>query len=140
MALVNSNFYRPQTKFAKVMFLHLSVILSTGGGGACVAGGACVGGRGVRGRRACVAEGGVCMAGGYAWQWGCAWQGMCVAGRHAWQGGHVWQGGMHGRGGVHGRGHTCHTCPLPPTLRDTHPTGMHHCLFCFRLIISFLPM
>ena len=26
------NFYRPQTKFAKVMFLHVSVILSTGGG------------------------------------------------------------------------------------------------------------
>ena len=26
------NFYRPQTKFAKVMFLHLSVILFTGGG------------------------------------------------------------------------------------------------------------
>ena len=25
--------YRPQTKFAKVMFLHMSVILSTGGGG-----------------------------------------------------------------------------------------------------------
>ena len=24
-------FYHPQTKFAKVMFLHLSVILSTGG-------------------------------------------------------------------------------------------------------------
>ena len=25
-------YYRPQTKFAKVMFLHVSVILSTGGG------------------------------------------------------------------------------------------------------------
>ena len=31
--LVNSYHYRPQTKFAKVMFLHLSVILITGGGG-----------------------------------------------------------------------------------------------------------
>ena len=31
-----SSFYRPQTKFAKVMFLQVSVILSTGGGGACV--------------------------------------------------------------------------------------------------------
>ena len=32
--------YRLQTKFAKVMFLHVSVILSTGGGGilACIAG------------------------------------------------------------------------------------------------------
>ena len=28
-----SYFYRPQTKFAMVMFLHLSVILFTGGGG-----------------------------------------------------------------------------------------------------------
>ena len=27
-----SHHYRPQTKFAKVMFLHLSVILFTGGG------------------------------------------------------------------------------------------------------------
>ena len=35
-------FYRPQTKFAKVMFLHVSVILSGGGGAAipaCIAGG-----------------------------------------------------------------------------------------------------
>ena len=30
------HFYRPQTKFAKVMFLHVSVILSTGGGSASV--------------------------------------------------------------------------------------------------------
>ena len=29
---LGSNFYRPQTKFAKVMFLHVSVILSRGGG------------------------------------------------------------------------------------------------------------
>ena len=28
-----SHFYRPQTKFAKVMFLHVSVIMSTGVGG-----------------------------------------------------------------------------------------------------------
>ena len=31
---LGSNFYRPQTKFAKVMFLHVSVILSRGGGSA----------------------------------------------------------------------------------------------------------
>ena len=54
-------FYRPQTKFAKVMFLQVSVILSTGG--ACVVG---PGGRvwllrGVRG----------CSGGGCAWLlWG----------------------------------------------------------------------
>ena len=32
MAKLLVYFYRPQTKFAKVMFLHLSVILFTGGG------------------------------------------------------------------------------------------------------------
>ena len=65
-------FYRPQTKFAKVMFLQVSVILSTGGGGmrggyrgaACVValGGACM-----------VAPGGACVVapGGHAWLlWG----------------------------------------------------------------------
>ena len=31
---LGSNFYRPQTKFAKVMFLHVSVILSRRGGSA----------------------------------------------------------------------------------------------------------
>ena len=36
----NVYFYRPQTKFEKVMFLHVSVILSTGGAiPACIAGG-----------------------------------------------------------------------------------------------------
>ena len=48
--LLGSIFYRPQRKFAKVMFLHMSVILSTGGGGipACIAGGipACFAGLG----------------------------------------------------------------------------------------------
>ena len=71
-------YYRPQKKFAKVMFLQVSVILSTRGGGwrawqgdvcgrgrACVAGG-CVMGGGMRGRRG-----------------------------HAWHGGHVWLGGGH---------------------------------------------
>ena len=64
----SSFFYRSQTKFAKVMFLHVSIIMSTG--------------------RACV--GGVCMAGGvrgrgHAWQ-GVRGRGACVAG-----GGHVCQ-------------------------------------------------
>ena len=73
MVLVNSNFYRPQTKFAKVMFFHLSVILSTGGrawqeghvcgGRVCMAGGHVWQGGGMCGRGACMAEG-VCMAGG----------------------------------------------------------------------------
>ena len=60
------NIYRPQTKFAKVMFLQVSVILSTGGG---VRG--CSGGRGMRGcsgGHAWLLPGGVhgCSGGGHA--------------------------------------------------------------------------
>ena len=63
------NFYRPLTKFAKVMFLQVSV---------CPQGGGVHGG------------GRVCVAGGHAWQGcvhgrGCAWQGACTAGGRAWQ-------------------------------------------------------
>ena len=69
---VLSNYYRSQTKFVKVMFLHVSVILSTGG---------------------------TCMVGGHVWQGACmaggvrggghAWQGACMAGGHVWQEGCV---------------------------------------------------
>ena len=91
------NFYRPQTKFAKVMFLQVSVILSTGGGMCGCSGGGCVvaprgghawlpGGHvwlllgGMHGcsRRVCViAPGGACVAAR-----GCAWL--------LWGGGHAW--------------------------------------------------
>ena len=81
---VTFSYYRPQTKFAKVMFLHLSVILFTRG---CTWQGACVAGRGVRG-------------GGRAWWEGFAWQGACMARGHAWQGAY-----MAGEGGMHGGGH-----------------------------------
>ena len=92
------DFYRPQTKFAKVMFSQVSV---------CPRVGHVHDRMGVCGR-------GACMAGGHAWQ------GVCVAGRHGrrgmcggghvlWGGGHVWQGDMYGgvaciAGGMHGRG------------------------------------
>ena len=74
--------YRPQTKFAKVMFLQVSVILSTGG-------------------EACVAARGGCawlLPGGHAWLPGgtcvVAPGGVCVVA----PGGHAWLlgGGMHG--------------------------------------------
>ena len=99
LLLTTTFYYRPQTKFAKVMFLHLSVSHSVHRGGACVA----------RGR----AWQGVCMARG-AYMAG----GTCMAG-----GGHVWQEGMHGRGHVWGRegvcmagGCACHAHP-PDTMR-----------------------
>ena len=74
----NNYYYRPQTKFAKVMFLQVSVILSTGGacmvawGGmvACVVapGGACVvTPRGVGGMRGCSRGACVVALGGCAW-------------------------------------------------------------------------
>ena len=48
LCVISFHYYHPQMKFAKVMFLHVSVILSTGGwvGGipACIAGGAGLGG------------------------------------------------------------------------------------------------
>ena len=67
--------YRPQTKFAKVMFLHLSV--NRGGmhgrGVACMARGACMAGGGMHCR-------GACMVGGCAWLGGVNGRGACVAG------------------------------------------------------------
>ena len=66
--MCNGCYYRPQTKFAKVMFLQVSVCPHGGvrGRGVCMVGGACMVG--------------VCMLGGHAW-WG-----VCMA------------GGMHGGG------------------------------------------
>ena len=89
-------YYRPQTKFAKVMFLHLSVSHSVHrGGGACVvAGGACVVVGGRRGCGGCAWLQGVCMVAG-----GCAWlQGVCMVAGDV----HGCGGDMHGCGGMHG--------------------------------------
>ena len=115
-----SSNYHPQTKFAKVMFLQMSVILSTGGGhvwllrgGACMValGGmrGCLGGmRGCLGGHAWLLQGGMrgCSQGGMH---GCSWGGVrgcsgavCVAAPegHVWllPGGHAWllRGGVHG--------------------------------------------
>ena len=63
-------YYRPQTKYAEVMFLQVSVYPPGGGG--------------VHGRGACL---GACMAGGHAW-WGYVHGGGCV-----------WRGGGHMAGG-----------------------------------------
>ena len=93
------------------MFLHVSVILFTGG--ACMVG--AVYGGGMHGRGVCMAGGvcgrGACMGGvcgrGHAWQgehawWGHVWQGACMAGgMHG--GGCAWQGACMA-GGMHGGG------------------------------------
>ena len=151
------NIYRPQTKFTKVMFLQVSVILSTGGGGrAWLLRG---------GMRGCFWGGmhgcsGVCvwmLLGGHAW----LLQGACVVaqGGHAWllQGGHAWllQGGMRGcsggdmRGCSGGEGGGCSwggmcgcfgggVCVVfsmryGQWAGGTHPTGMHSCWQCYEI-------
>ena len=94
------SFYRPQTKFAKVMFLQVSVCPQGGGcawQGMCVAG--CVCGRGV-----CVV-GGACMAGG-ACVVGTCMAGVCLP------------RGVHGRGCAWwGGGHAWHACSPADTTR-----------------------
>ena len=85
-------FYRPQRSLGKVIFSQASVILSTGGGGVCVA------------------------RGGHEWLWGmCVWGVwgggvVCMVGGHACvAGGCAWPGGVRGwgcmAGGMCGRGH-----------------------------------
>ena len=55
-----TDYYRPQTKFAKVMFLHLSVSHSVHGGGRAWLQGGMHGCRGVHGWGACMVAG-MCM-------------------------------------------------------------------------------
>ena len=87
------------------MFLHLSVILFTGGG------------VGMHGRGTCVA-GCVCIGGGHAWQGTCGGgmhgRGACVAGCVC-GGGHAWKGG-----GMCVR-------ETATEVGITHCTGMHSC-------------
>ena len=72
-------YYRPQRSCGKVMFLHLSVILFTGGVGV---GG--MHGRGHASRRDIHGR-------GHAWWGGMCGRGVCMTS------GHAWSGGMHGR-------------------------------------------
>ena len=114
-------YYRPQTKFANVMFLHLSVILFKVGHVWRGRGGVAVRGRG-----------------GHAWQGGQRAWWRDVRGGDVHGGGYVWQGGMCGRG-MHGRW-VCmvggmHATDTPRTQRYTvgqctsgmQPTGMQSC-------------
>ena len=137
-SLITSSFYRPQTKFAKVMFSQVSV---------------CPSGGGVHGRGTCVVVGGV-HGRGHAWLGGRAWQGGMCGGRgeHAWQGGMcvcggacmagwacmargacvVEEGSMHGRGVcvcVCGGGGMCGR-------RDSHCSGQYASYWNAFLLIS----
>ena len=76
--------YSPQTKFAKVMFLQVSVCPQRGGGG--VHGKGAYVARGMHGGGVCVVVGGACVAGGNAWRGACMVGRVCMA------------GGVHGRG------------------------------------------
>ena len=106
MQLLNKHHYRPQTKFAKVMFLQVSVCPQWGWGHAWFPWGMCmVAGWG----GACVVARGMCMvARGVRGCWG-----ACMVARgHAWLlGGHTClprsmhgEGGMLGKGGLHSKG------------------------------------
>ena len=89
-------YYRPQTKFAKVMFLQVSVCPQGGG----------VHGMGDMHSRGHAWWGSVCSRGCACWGEGgvCA-GGMCDGGTSV-AGGCAWQGC------VCGVGHVCHACPL----------------------------
>ena len=100
--------YRQQRSWGKVMFLHVCVILFTGG--ACVvAGGVCV----VAGGHAWLPGAHVWLLGGHAWLlgvWRGCWGAACMVGGACMVAmGHAWLlGGMHGcQEGVHGCGGAC---------------------------------
>ena len=115
--------YRPQTKFVKVMFLHLSVSHSVQGG--------MLGG--VHGREAYMAGGvhRVCMAGG-------------VHGGHAWQGYVCGRGVCVAVGGMHGGGHVwwecvCHACPPRHyKIRSVNARAVRILLECILVMKSYL--
>ena len=122
------NYYRPKTKFAKVMFSQVSV---------CPQGGVRGTGGGMHGRGCGVWQGacmvGVCMAEGHVWRGGMHGRGPVWWG-HAWPGGMcgrgwqecVWQRGVHGRGVcVTGRcmaGGVCVAGETATAACGTHPT------------------
>ena len=116
------HFYRPQTKFAKVMFLQVSVILSTGGGiQACIAGGI----------PACLAAGLQGVVSQYALQVSRPTPRGEVEGSGRKGGGSP---GPHPRGNLRGLawGGACSGGGDPPPVTatavgGTRPTGMHSC-------------
>ena len=142
---IQDNNYRPQTKFAKVMFLQVSVC-PQGGMRGCSWGVGCAwllpGGHawllwgGMHGeggcawwRVACVAKGGVRGEGRHAW-----WRGVCGEGGHAWQ-----KGACMAKGGG-----ACMVCTASHCAGGTHPTGMHSCFIkrlpcnmrCYRTVVT----
>ena len=150
------HFYRSQTKFwGKAIFLHLSVILFTGGWRGVPDPRGWSGGwsGGVWSGEVCVVCGGTWSRGVWsrrgAWSWGCGLGGRGVpdlggawSREDAWSQG-VWSGGGSGPGGwVPGPGGEGEGSGpgdarwRPPGMAtaagSTHPTGMHsYCLFTF---------
>ena len=124
------HYYRPQTKFAKVMFLHLSVSHSVHGGGGLLLG---VSGPGeVPGPGGCLLRGGVCSWGGCLVLGG----GVCtrVLFLHLSVSHSVHRGGLlQGVPGPVGKGIWPGGVETPPphvtatAAGGAHPTGMHSC-------------
>ena len=124
--LDSGNIYRPQTKFAKVMFLQVSVILSTGGACMVAPVGACVVAPGGGGACVVAPGGGVCVVAPGGW---CAWLlwggmrgcsgGVCVVA----PGGHAWL--------LRGGACVVFSMRYGQWAGGTHPTGMHSCYLFF---------
>ena len=129
-------FYRPQTKFAKAMFLQVSVCPHWGGAYVVLFGGACV-----------VLFGGCAWfyLGGHMWFYSGGVHGFIRGACAVLFGGHAWfySGGMRGfiQGDMCGFiwGGACMVFSVfSDTIRygqwagGTHPTGMHSCLIWFR--------
>ena len=102
-------YYRPQKKFGKVLFLQVSVCLSTWGGGCVVA---------PRRGHAWVLRGACVVArGGHVWggMHSCSWGGVCGCSRGACM---VSPGGCMGYEEIR---------RYDQWAGGTHPTGMHSC-------------
>ena len=142
---IYDNFYRPQRSWFKAMFLHVSVILFTGGGGgggipACIAGGIRPTPRGkLRGLAKGVSRPttkgkveGSGLGGLQAHTQGGSWGVWPMGVSSPTPGGglqaHTWAGSL----GPHARGCipacTKADSPMATAAGGTHPTGMHSCL------------
>ena len=127
-------FYRPQTKFAKVMFLHVSVILSTGGGSPGPYPGGRLGGHAGGGGSRPISRGGRLRGLQAHTQREVEGSGWVVLQAHTQVGG--WGSGYCSTGPGLGGGVSQHALRQTPSPQQTataadgtHRTGMHSCSY-----------